>query len=124
MPINSKKKGGRGEREWCQWLRENLKIEARRGQQFRGTPDSPDVISDLEHIHWEVKRVERLNIDQAIDQAASDADQNQVPVVAHRKNHKPWLITIKADDLIRFHDELNLHFVALKIEEFNDVQAT
>ena len=71
--------------------------EARRGQQFSGSPDSPDVISDLP-FHFEVKRVERLNIYQAIDQAVRDCGEGKSPVVAHRRNRGQWLVTMRAED--------------------------
>ena len=102
MPINSKQKGNRAERSWAKWLRDNLKIKARRGQQFSGHPDAPDVVSDLVQLHFEVKHVERLNIFHAVEQAVEDAGEQQIPCVAHTKNHKPWLITIMACDLEPF----------------------
>ena len=99
--MNSREKGKRGERQW----RDELRSEgyaARRGQQFSGSPDSPDVISsDLPWIHFEVKAVERLNIEDAMDQARSDC-AHKVPVVAHRRSFRPWLVTIRAEDFFKF----------------------
>jgi len=43
--MNSREKGKRGERQWRDELRANG-YAARRGQQFSGSPDSPDVICD------------------------------------------------------------------------------
>ena len=57
--MNSKQKGGRGEREFAAFCREQG-YDAKRGQQFQGGADSPDV-KGLPGIHIEVKRVERLN---------------------------------------------------------------
>jgi len=62
--INSRAKGGSGEREWANLLK-SYGIQARRGQQFKGTKDSPDVETELKHLHFEVKRVEKLNISKA-----------------------------------------------------------
>src|SRR5690606_100465 len=45
------------------------------------------------------KRVERLNIYDAMEQSVRDA-KDKVPVVAHRKNRKGWLITMRAEDWI------------------------
>ena len=53
------------------------------------------------NLHIEVKRVEALNVPKAMRQAERDAGAN-VPVLAHRRNREPWLITIKAEDLRRF----------------------
>jgi len=106
MTINSRAKGARGEREWAQWLRDNLGIEARRGQQFAGGTDSPDVIG-LEGTHAEVKRVEKLNISNAMDQAERDCGDN-LPYVAHRKNGEEWMITIRARDYLMFRELLGV----------------
>ena len=54
-------------------------------------------------VHCEVKRQEHLNIQNAIAQAEQDVNNDEIPVyVAHRSNRKPWLITIRAIDLIEF----------------------
>ena len=95
--MNSCQKGKRGERAWRDELVAHG-YSARRGQQFSGTPDSPDVICpDLPWFHFEVKLVERLNVDQAMAQAAGDAGR-KVPVVAHRRNRGDWLVTMRARD--------------------------
>src|SRR6476619_427503 len=71
-PMNSRQKGKRGERQWRDELRANG-YDARRGQQFSGSPDSPDVVCDaLPWIHFEVKAVEKLNIEDAMEQARRD----------------------------------------------------
>lgn len=90
--INSRAKGAQGERELSKLLRE-YGISARRGAQFSGSPDSPDVVTNLDNIHIEVKRVQALNIHNAMAQAERDAG-DKLPVVCHRKNNTDWLITI------------------------------
>ena len=96
--INSKQKGKKGELEFSHLLKKHG-FEARRGQQYSGTETTADIISELDRLHFEVKRVERLNIDNAIEQAVKDCG-DKIPVVAHRKNRKDWLITMKFDDWI------------------------
>jgi Holliday junction resolvase len=97
MEINSRDKGARGEREWAKVCTRNG-FDAKRGRQYCGGPDSPDVICpDLCDFHFEVKRVERLNLYDALGQARRDAG-DKVPVVAHRKNHSEWLVTMPAED--------------------------
>jgi Holliday junction resolvase len=98
--TNSRAKGARGEREFAKEL-QAMGFEARRGQQFSGGKESPDVITNVVGIHWEVKRVEALNLDKAMAQAVTDGGDS-VPVVAHRKDRGPWMITIRLDDLLRF----------------------
>src|SRR5215470_17399015 len=113
--MNSREKGKRGERQWRDELRANG-YAARRGQQFCGSAESPDVVCDsLPWIHFEVKAVERLNIEEAMEQARRDARQcrveseecridsggmedrgsriAKVPVVAHRRSFRAWLVT-------------------------------
>ena len=107
--MNSREKGKRGERQWRDELRAQGYV-ARRGQQFSGSPDSPDVVCDsLPWIHFEVKAVERLNIEDAMDQARRDCQRSQpslpdrkVPVVAHRRSFRPWLLTMEADTFFQF----------------------
>jgi len=98
--VNSRAKGARGERQWRDELRGNG-YAARRGQQFSGSPDSPDVICDaLSWAHFEVKAVERLNIEDAMDQARRDAGA-KIPFVAHKRNFRPWLVTMSAETFFR-----------------------
>jgi|ERR1041384_3043973 hypothetical protein len=52
--MNSRQKGARGERRWRDELRAHG-FDARRRQQFSGSPDSPDVVCDeLDWLHFEV----------------------------------------------------------------------
>jgi Holliday junction resolvase len=99
--VNGREKGKRGERAWRDELRANG-YDARRGQQFSGSPDSPDVICDaLAFLHFEVKCVERLNIEDAMEQARHDAAA-RFPIVAHKRNHRRWLVTMDAETFFRF----------------------
>lgn len=96
--MNSRSKGKRGELELANILK-GYGYEARRGVQYKGGSDSPDVVG-LPGIHIECKRVENLNIDKAMAQAINDCGNN-VPVVIHRKNGMPWKATLLLDDFIR-----------------------
>jgi len=91
--INSDRKGKVGEREWGGELRK-AGWSARRGQQHSGI-EGEDVVSDLP-IHWEVKRVQRMNVTDAVDQAIRDSEW-KAPAVAHRRNHEAWKVTMPAD---------------------------
>jgi len=98
--MNSREKGKRGERQWRDELRAQG-FQARRGQQFSGSPDSPDVVCEqLRWIHFEVKAVEKLNVQDAIDQAGRDCG-GKVPIVAHRRSFRPWLVTMEAETFFR-----------------------
>lgn len=99
--TNSRRKGAAGEREWAAWLNEHLGLNACRGRQYHGGPDSPDVANGVPGTHAEVKRVEKLNVDAAMAQAVADAGEH-CPYVAHRRNRRDWLVTVRGSDLLRF----------------------
>jgi len=94
--INSREKGKAGEREFAALCRKHGFENARRGQQYNGL-DGQDVVG-LDGIHIEVKRVERLNIEQALQQAERDKKEGEIPIVAHRRNREEWKITMRAED--------------------------
>lgn len=97
MSKMSRNKGKRGEREFAgQW---NLLMPGtlKRGVQYSGGEDSPDVCG-VSGLHFEVKRVERLMLDAAYKQAVDDCGEN-VPIVAHRKNRGNWMLTFALEDL-------------------------
>ena len=96
--MNSRTKGKVGEREFAAFLREHG-IDARRGQQFSGSNESPDVVAALPY-HIEVKRVERLNLMSACKQAARDSE-GKPWIVAHRVNHGEWLVTLRAEQFLK-----------------------
>ena len=99
MAINSKRKGKVGELELAKVLRE-YGYDCRRTNQYCGnTGEASDVVG-LPYIHIECKRVERLNLDDAIKQAERDAKDDELPTVFHRKNHHKWLVTMTIDDWI------------------------
>jgi Holliday junction resolvase len=96
--MNSNRKGKVGERDLSAKIREVFGVPARRGQQFSGGGDSPDVVHGLNGLHLECKRTEKLNLWSAVDQAIADAGAN-VPAVCHRKNNREWLFVCRLDDL-------------------------
>ncbi len=96
--INSRAKGSAAEREVAKILRE-YGFEARRGQQFCGANGDADVVG-LPGYHIECKRVEKLNLDAAIEQAKRDAREGEVPIVVHRKNRQEWKATIALKDFL------------------------
>lgn len=96
----SRDKGKRGELAWRDVLLQHG-IQARRGRQFSGSPDSPDVIAEgMESYHCEVKNVEALKAYPAMEQAISDAGTGKVPYIAHKRNGKGWLVFLRASDFL------------------------
>lgn len=99
--INSRQKGKSGELELVHYLKDRGYDDARRGQQFKGSPDSPDIeCESLGQYHIECKRVERLQLYSAMEQSEADAGEHQTPIVFHRKNRKDWLVILRADDFM------------------------
>ena len=105
MGRMSRQKGKRGERECAAELGKLLGVDARRGVQFQGGPDSPDVVLDGVAIHVEAKRVEALQLYAAIEQATSDAD-GKVPIVWHRRNGKPSVVIVETSRLLELAREV------------------
>ena len=103
--TNSRDKGKRGELELAKVL-SDYGYSCRRGQQYNGADGSADVIG-LDGVHIECKRVERLNIHDAMKQAADDARARETPVVMHRKNGEKWLVTMRLNDWIEFYRGIN-----------------
>lgn len=105
---SSKNKGAAGERELAKVLNELLNIDAIRGRQFCGSAGNPDVLVqkvagderiDIPGVHIECKRVERLNLYEALKQSESDAKGEEIPVVCHRRNRDSWIISFRLDKL-------------------------
>lgn len=97
--MNSKEKGARGERLFAKELRE-YGYEAERGCQRAGGKDSPDVKCNMPCIHWEIKNTQKLRLYEAIAQSHRDAGENEMPLVAHKRNREPWYVTMELKDFM------------------------
>ena len=97
--MNSNLKGKTFEREIARYLREHGYTDARRGQQYKGGADSPDVIG-IKGYHIEAKRTERFDLYGALEQSTRDAADGEIPIVIHRKNGKQSVVILTLDDFI------------------------
>lgn len=105
MPINSKQKGKRGELEFCKEMKK-YGYDCRRTVQYNGKAEKGEAdIVGLDGIHAEIKRVEQLNLYNAMDQAKRDAKNGDKPAVFHRKNRCNWLVTMELDDFMEIYGE-------------------
>jgi len=97
MGIKSQRKGRRAEIEVCKILN-SYGISAEPGQavSFGSTPD----VVNIPGVHPEIKRVERLNVPEAMNQAIRDSGKfcDGIPVLSHRRNRSPWLTTMRLED--------------------------
>ena len=102
MSVNSRQKGKTGELELSHKLQE-YGYETRRSVQYNGKDGQADVVG-LPHIHIECKRVEKLNLYDAMEQAKRDAKDGNLPAVFHRKNRHNWLVTMELDDFMKIYE--------------------
>lgn len=99
--INSNQKGKAGEREFANLCNE-YGFSCRRSQQYAGINNDADVVG-LPDIHIEVKRVQSLNIDKAMDKTMQDKKEEEYGIVAHRKDGRPWLVTMVFEEWIEIY---------------------
>jgi len=107
MSAKEQKKGAAGERELADILiRAGYPVRWGGNKTYGAVPD----LSGLAGVHIECKRVERLNLSAAMEQSERDARRfgDEVPTVFHRRNHKPWLVTMRLTDWLQLYDR-NAH---------------
>lgn len=100
---NSRRKGAVGERELSRVLALHG-YDCRRGQQYCGANGDADVVG-LPGVHIECKRVERLDLVGAVDQAKRDAREGELPAVFHRRNRCEWFVTMPLDAWMEIYRE-------------------
>lgn len=99
--MNSRRKGAAGERELANKLKD-YGYKSRRGQQYCGANGDADVVG-LPGIHIECKRVEKLNLYDAMAQSVREAREGEIPAVFHTKNNCEWLVTLRMDDFMKLY---------------------
>lgn len=100
----SQRKGRGGELELSRILQEHgYPVEVGRAVSFGEVPD----LSGLPGIHVEVKRVERLNVQEAMEQSIRDSQRmgDGIPALFHRRNRKPWLVTMRLGDWLGIYEQ-------------------
>lgn len=102
MGKASQRKGAEGERELAAILRERGYDIERGGALSYG--EAPD-LAGLPGVHIEVKRVERLNVPEAMEQAIRDAARfGGLPGLFHRRSRSPWLVTMRLSDWLELYE--------------------
>ncbi len=104
MAVNSRAKGARNERMWASICRDEGYSLTRRGCQFAGGPDSPDIQTgdaELERIHFEVKSGKRIDVWGAIAQAERDKALGKLAVCPLHRDRYDWIIAMPSSDWFR-----------------------
>ena len=106
MTINSRRKGAKGEREFCEWIRDLLDLDETPVRNLEQTRSGGADILGVDPFIFEVKRVEKLSLRRWWIQVAKvglQLNRNRTkdsvqlhPVVAYRQNRQPWRILISA----------------------------
>ena len=97
--MNSNRKGKTFERWVARYLREKGHENARRGQQYHGGADSPDVVG-LDGFHIECKNTERWSPYEFMKQSVRDSGEGEIPIVIAKKNNEKPIVLIRLDDFM------------------------
>jgi Holliday junction resolvase len=105
MPINSRAKGARFERQLASKLREYGYKDARRSVQYCGKPGEAADIVNLPGLHIEAKHREQMRLYDWVAQAKRDAAGKKLPAVFHKKNNAEILVTLPLDAFMEIYRE-------------------
>lgn len=106
MSKSQQRKGADGERELAGVLKGyGFPVERGGSLSYGAVPD----LVGLPDIHIEVKRVERLNVSEAMKQSIRDSERfhDGMPALFHRRNRESWLVTMRLDDWMRLYHPSN-----------------
>ena len=106
MGRASQRKGRAGELELARLLRGyGYDVQSGQAVSYGATPD----LVGLSGVHIECKRNERLNVPEAMAQAARDADRFRygAPAVFHRRNRSGWLVTMRLPDWMKMYQKVH-----------------
>ena len=108
MPLNSKQKGARFERQLASRFRDQGYCDARRTAQYCGNTGDASDVKGLPGIHVEAKHQEVMRLYDWMAQAKRDAAAgggNALPAVFHKKNNASILVTMELDDWFNLYRE-------------------
>ena len=97
----SKRKGKSGELEVAH-LYQDIGYMARRTSQYCGSSGDASDVTGVPYIHIEVKRQEKMNLYDWLEQAKRDSQRtDNVPGVHYRQSRKGWRVLLECEDLQR-----------------------
>ena len=107
MGASQRRKGAVAERELAVIIEDIFGTPASRSAR-NGVYAAEDIAHEVAGLHIECKRVERLNVPQAMDRAALDS-KGKVATLWHRRNRSPWLVTVHAAELVMLAELIIAH---------------
>lgn len=119
MPVNSKQKGARFERQLASRFRE-YGYDTRRTAQYCGNTGDASDVTGLPGIHIEAKHQEQMRLYEWMAQAKRDAAAGggeTLPAVFHKKNNAEILVTMELEDWMNLYREWEAGMELKKREE-------
>ena len=83
----------------------SMGVPARRSQQYCGLAGTADLKTEVDQVHFEVKRYARIAACRFFDQAVRDAGKH-LPVVAMREDRGEWLLMIRPTDILEIAERI------------------
>lgn len=105
MSRFSRDKGKRFERQVAFMFRDHG-YDAHRTAQFKGKTGAAGDVEGVSGIHIECKHQERMNLYDWMQQSVNDAsaeDKGNLPVVIHKANNKPVLVSMIFEDWLELY---------------------
>lgn len=99
MSATERRKGKTGELEAIKVIQAHGWPRAHRTSDGRTQAGRCDVGSGPQGVALEIKRVERLNVPQALRRLAEDAGPD-IPILVHRPSRSPWMATLELTELL------------------------
>lgn len=98
--LNSRRKGARGETEFCQAWEKVTGIPLKRNwtQCFSGGGKSNPDVKGWDVAHIEVKRTESVHFFKWVGQVLTDC-AHRIPMISHKRNHGDWWVFLRLEDL-------------------------
>lgn len=104
MGKMSRDKGARFERIIASYFRE-YGYDAHRTAQYCGKTGKAADVEGVPGLHIECKHCERMSLYDWMDQAVRDTKNEIKPVVIHKANNKPILVTMRLEDFMALYVE-------------------
>lgn len=107
MSKFSRDKGKRFEREVAHMFR-TYGYDVHRSAQYKGNTGQAADVEGVPYLHIEAKHQERMRLYEWVQQSVTDAEAegaDNLPIVIHKENNKPILVTMTFDDWIKLYQD-------------------